>query len=92
MTSCSSELRRPPTDARGWRAGGRQNRLRGAARRPGWVRFPSIPANDSHAGGSIAFAFDADLETLRFSARWLSGSGAYDAAIAWLGSAVPGGG
>src|SRR3982074_2923442 len=33
--------------AGGWEAvasRGLQNRLRGAARRPGWVRFPSIPA------------------------------------------------
>ncbi len=33
-------------------------------------------------------AFDADFETLRFSARWLWGPGPYDSAIEWLRSAV----
>jgi hypothetical protein len=33
-------------------------------------------------------AFDADLETLRLSARWLWGPGTYDGAVEWLGSPV----
>jgi len=40
------------------------------------------------APGDELVAFDADLETLRFSAHWLWGPGTYDAAVEWLGSAV----
>ena len=38
------ELQRTSMDACGCQVRGLQNRLRGAVRRPGWIRFPSIPA------------------------------------------------
>ena len=41
----TAELQRTSMDDSGRQARGLQNRLRGAVRRPGWVRFPSIPAN-----------------------------------------------
>lgn len=37
--------------------------------------------------GDELVAFDADLETLRYSARWLWGPGSYDSAVEWLNSA-----
>jgi hypothetical protein len=44
LRPCIAERVRTLADVCGWPPRGLQNRLRGAARRPGWVRFPSVPA------------------------------------------------
>jgi hypothetical protein len=46
----ASELKRRLGDVCGRKTGGLQNRLRGAVRRPGWVRFPSIPPHSAVSG------------------------------------------